>query len=384
MKAKDVGTGLLKPKPTSASSRRAAYRWKRSVPPNGSPSPKNSRNSRAHVSELRAEFGKFSMPPGWLKKSGLNLLIHIALGSYALTAKLRGNADRMFNEYYKESFCPSIHHQNLAISVTGTGSTKDFSCLIVNTLPDLEVISKGQCFPLYVYAKQSVITQDLFDGMVGDGFSRQDAITDWALHEFRLRFGPSVTKEDIFYYVYGLLHSPDYRTRFSADLKKMFPRIPFVDYKEAFWALSQGGRDLAHWHLNYETVDPWALEETVIGGVSDPHSLYRVEKMRWSKGNDGHVDMTTIVYNAHITLHGVPLEAYDYIVNGKSALEWVMERYQVKTDKDCGLLNDPNVWSEDPRYILDLVKRVVRVGIETLRIVKTLPQLSWDEQVGTA
>ncbi len=286
--------------------------------------------------------------------------------------------NKQFNEYYKERFYPTVHHPNRAIAVTGTGSTKDFSCLIVDKLPDLEVISKGQCFPWSVYEKKSgSVTPDFFDETHREEFTRYDGITDWALHECRVRYGPSVNKEDIFYYVYGLLHAPDYR-RFAADLKKMLPRIPFVERQEDFWAFSQAGRKLAHWHLDYETVEPWELTEQTPREEEVAAATYRVQKMRWGKNPDGAVDKTVIHYNADITLEGIPLEAYDYVVNGKSALEWVMERYQVKTDKDSGILNDPNAWSDDPRYILDLVKRVVRVSMETLRIVGELPRLEFD------
>ena len=269
-----------------------------------------------------------------------------------------------------------MHHPNRAIAVTGTGSTKDFSCLIVDKLPDLEVISKGQCFPWSVYEKKSgSVTPDFFDETHREEFTRHDGITDWALQECRVRYGPTVTKEDIFYYVYGLLHAPDYRSRFAADLQKMLPRIPLVASPEDFWAFSHAGRELAHWHLDYETVEPWELTEQTPRGEEVAAATYRVQKMRWGKAADGAVDKTVIHYNADITLEGIPLEAYDYVVNGKSAVEWVMERYQVKTDKDSGIVNDPNAWSDDPRYILDLVKRVVRVSMETLRIVGELPKL---------
>ena len=275
------------------------------------------------------------------------------------------------------------NHPNLAIAVTGTGSTKDVSCLMVDTLPDLEVISKGQCFPLYVYEKRQGVQHDFF-AEEDTEYVRRDALTNWALQECQIRYGPSVTKEDIFYYVYGLLHSPDYRTRFAADLKKMLPRIPFVDSQNDFWAFSQAGRELAHWHVDYELVDPWPVEEVVDGSPREVDKLYRVEKMRFAKNPDGSPDKTTIFYNPFITLQGIPLEAYDYVVNGKSAIEWVMDRYQVKVDKDSGSRNDPNTWSEDPRYIVELVARVVHVSMQTLRIVAELPRLGWDGTETTA
>ncbi len=208
-------------------------------------------------------------------------------------------------------------------------------------------------------------------------------------------------KEDIFYYVYGVLHSPEYRTRFASDLKKMLPRLPFTRETADFWRFSQAGRDLAQWHLNYETVEPWPVQEFAselpLGRSAEHRSAlaqdaalaeqcsalpsvenFLVQKMTFGR-KDKQVDKTTIHYNARITLTGIPLEAYDYVVNGKPALEWIMERYQITVDKDSGLRNDPNDWAREhnqPRYILDLLKRLVRVSLETMKIVNALPALN--------
>ncbi len=267
------------------------------------------------------------------------------------------------------SLYPTPKHSNLVIVLTGAGATKQFSSLISNFLPDLEVISKGQCFPLYWYEQRdpndNALGLDL-DARDGD-YIRHDAITDWALKQFRRNYNdPCISKEDIFYYVYGVLHSPEYAQRFEANLKKELPRIPFA---RRFWDFSRAGRELAEWHLHYETVQPYELTE-----VSDGEPDYRVEKMRFVSKEK----KSTIIYNKTITLSGIPAEAHEYIVNGKSALEWVLERYQVTTDKDSGIANDPNDWCEEHgnlRYIIDLVKRVVRVSVETVRIVKNLPPL---------
>ncbi len=150
----------------------------------------------------------------------------------------------------------------------------------------------------------------------------------------------------------------------------MLPRIPFAG---DFWAFIQAGRDLANWHLYYETVEPYPLHESM--PLLEADDTYRIQKMAFAKqGKD--VDKSVIRYNSHITLSGIPPETYDYIVNGKPALEWIMERYQITTDKDSGIRNDPNDWSDNPRYILDLLKRIVRVSVETVRIVKGLPALN--------
>lgn len=252
---------------------------------------------------------------------------------------------------------------------------------MVDILPDLEVISKGQCFPMFWYervADQSAQAGLSFDGQASDakpdanGFVKRDGVTDVALANFRHHYSDeSITKEAIFYYCYGVLHSPEYRTQYAADLKKELPRIPLAP---DFWAFSKAGRELAHWHLNYETVEPYPLVQTGELDLGDT-AHYQVQKMRFGK-NGKAVDKTTIIVNSRLHLRGIPLEAYDYIVNGKSALEWVMERYQITVDKDSGIRNDPNAWSDDPRYIVDLVKRIVRTSVETVELVTSLPPLN--------
>jgi len=186
-----------------------------------------------------------------------------------------------------------------------------------------------------------------------------------------MKYGPRVTKEDIFYYVYGFLHSPDYRTRFASDLKKALPRIPLVEKPADFWDFSKAGRELAKLHINYETVEPYPLEEH--GSGTD----LRVEKMRFPSKTD----KSTIIYNSTLTLAGIPTRAYEYVVNGKSVLEWLMDRYQVTIHPDSKIKNDPNDWCQEqgsPRYIVDLVKRIVTVSLKTLDIVESLPH--WEPE----
>ena len=267
---------------------------------------------------------------------------------------------------------PKAGLENLVICVTGMGASKDFSALISSILPDLEVISKSQCFPLYTYAKPEEAGGLLAEMETGE-YRRKENIPDTILADFRKAYNDAkISKEDIFYYVYGILHSPEYKTRFAADLKKMLPRIPFA---ADFRAFSTAGRKLAEWHLNYETVDPHPLQELSGKLGFDPKEHYRVQKMTFGKSG-GKLDKTIIIYNGHVTLTGVPLEAYDYVVNGKPALEWIMERYAVTVDKDSGIRNDPNDWSDDPQYIVNLVKRIVRVSLETMKIVNALPPLN--------
>lgn len=294
--------------------------------------------------------------------------------------------DLMWSEYRPSKLYPHISYANLAIQVTGAGESKDFSCLISNVIPNSHTISGGQCFPLHWYEKATDADLQGGLGFGGDdaslpdanGYIKRDGITDVALANFRQHYGDeSITKEDIFYYVYGVLHSPEYRERYAADLKKVLPRIP---YAPDFKAFSQAGRELADLHLNYETVEPWPVQEDAKpkGDLNDL-DYYRVEKMRFASLGGRNKDKSVIVFNSRITLRGIPLQAYDYVVNGKSAIEWVMERYQVSTDKDSGIKNDPNDWCRehnDPAYILNLVKRVIRVSMETNQIVCSLPPIA--------
>ena len=209
-------------------------------------------------------------------------------------------------------------------------------------------------------------------------------MTDWILDAARRQYGYKVGKEDLFYYVYGLLHSPDYRAAFSADLKKSLPRLPLVGSADDFWAFSQAGRRLAALHLNYEEVEPYRKCDISFGAYTDKGGVmnYRVEKMRFGKKDTKTVDKSVIHYNDGITITKVPAEAYEYVVNGKSAVEWVMERYAVTTDKKSQITNDPNDWARehgDDKYIFNLLLCVITVSVKTVEIVKGLPKLKFEE-----
>lgn len=282
------------------------------------------------------------------------------------------NRDLNERVYLQPKAYPTPEHKNMCIAVSGIGAGKDFSTLIVNQVPCLDMVEKGQCFPLYYYEKNEGNISTLFDNGQ-DQYIRRDGITDFMLEQCRTRYGHKVSKEDIFYYVYGLLHSNDYRTQFAADLKKMLPRIPLVDIPNDFFEFSKAGRQLAELHLNYETV-PAYPDVKVIG---EEKGNFHVDKITFAK-KDGEVDKTTLIYNSSIKITDIPLEAYDYVINGKSAIEWIMDRYQVKVDKDSGIKNDPNDWGlehNNPRYILDLILSVTTVSMATNEIVKRLPKL---------
>lgn len=302
--------------------------------------------------------------------------------------------DRRVNEmvYQIPRLFPDKGIQNLVIMVPGR-SNAGFDCLISDLLPDLNLLNAGtQCFPLYWYEKREKLGGMFSDKSdESDEYVRHDVITDEALEVFRKAYprvfdacgkskartksdgGIELTKEDIFYYIYGILHSPEYRSRFEPNLKKELPRVPLA---EDFRAFSLAGRKLAQLHLEYESVQPYPL--TVHGDVSNPG---RVQKMKWYKHKDPETgkrvnDYTTLVYNENLTFSDIPEAANEYKVNGRSPLEWLVDRYQVKTDKASGIVNDPNDYSDDPTYISGLIPRLVTVSMDTLYIVNGLPPLN--------
>ena len=222
----------------------------------------------------------------------------------------------------------------------------------------------------------------LFQGQ-SSGLQRRDGITDAGLKHFQDAYpDETISKQDLFYYVYGLLHSEDYRAKYADNLSKELPRIPRVKTAADFWAFSRAGRELGDLHVNYETVDPYPVTikqgDLRLADIKNPEAFYRVTK--WAFGKAGkEKDKTTVIYNANITMQDVPLEAYDYVVNGKPALEWVMERQVVKTDKDSGIENDANRYAietmNNPAYPLELFQRVITVSLRTMEIVRGLPKL---------
>lgn len=280
---------------------------------------------------------------------------------------------------------PNAAAENLVIQVCGIGG-KGFSALMSNTLPDIQTMFNGQCFPFYLY-EETQPDEGLFatPGDQAGGLTRRDAITDAGLAHFQSVYpGEEISKEDLFYYIYGLLHSPDYRERFANNLAKQLPRIPAVKSFADFVAFRDAGRALGDLHVNFEAADPYMVtfkegDHALINEAQDdPVKFYRVTKMKFG-GKGKEKDKTTVIYNGNITMQNIPLEAYDYVVNGKPALEWVMERQVVKQDKDSGIVNDANDYANetvgDPRYPLDLFRRVITVSLETMKIVRKLPPL---------
>ncbi|SXW33705.1 type ISP restriction/modification enzyme [Klebsiella pneumoniae] len=277
--------------------------------------------------------------------------------------------DRSMNDmvYKITELFPSADSGNLIISLTGLGASKDFSCIITNSTPDVQLHANGQCFPLYTYS-------ELSDG----SYNKKYSITKNGLEFLKWNFpSANISEEDIFYFTYGILHSEEYRSRYADNLSKELPRIPRVKKVEDFWSFSKAGRDLAELHLNYETVEPYKADIDT-GSLSYSQlgkEDFYVEKMKFAKKGE----KDTVIYNNKIRIKKIPIEAYDYIVNGKSALEWVMERQGVSTHKDSGIVNDANDWAietmNNPRYPLELFLRVITVSLKTQKIVNSLPKL---------
>jgi predicted helicase len=275
---------------------------------------------------------------------------------------------------FKQPFLfPTPEHKNIALICPYGSARRKFSTLATCTIPDSDNIEHGQCFPLYWYEKQNVnnfVQGEFFNesNPVNNDYVRHDCITDWALNTFRKRYENSaISKEDIFWYIYGILHSREYKTRFANDLGKMSPRIPFA---EDFWAFGRAGRALGKLHLEYEAVASYPLTEETKGPEN-----WRVTKMAFRKPGKER-DKTAIVCNSYLVLSGIPPKAYEYVVNGRSAIEWIMDRYQIRTDKASGIRNDPNDWSDNPRYIVNLLKSIVTVSMESIAIIEGLPPLN--------
>lgn len=264
----------------------------------------------------------------------------------------------------EEVFPPGF--PNLAMLIPGPAATKGFSVLAIDALFNFHTMEQGYAYPLWFYPKSE-------GHLLFDASPRESAISQWAHLKFSTAYGRTFTDEEIFYYVFGVMASPDFQNRFGVELRKDSPRVPLVENPDAY---IEAGRLLTTLHTGYETVQPWPLAGLPPESAS-PHTL-RVDKMKFAKGAEPH-SRSAIVINSHITLSGIPEDAYRFKVNGKSALEWLIDRYQVKTDKDSGIVNDPNLYSDNPRYIVDLVARMVRVSMESVAIIDSLPKLDFIE-----
>ena len=295
--------------------------------------------------------------------SGLKIKLEKGELAESAESKLRMS---LFRPYTKMNLCfdrtlnhrmsvfpmtfPMSETENQVICVNGIGNNKPFHTLIVDVIPDLHLTSDSRCFPFYTYNE--------------DGTNRQENITDWVLEEFHKHYGDdSISKWDIFHYTYGILHHPEYREKYQANLTRDLPHIPFA---EDFWGFANAGAQLADIHVNYESQPKYDGLKYI--ETPDMQIDWRVEKMKLSK------DKTQLVYNDFLTIDGIPAEAFDYRLGTRSALEWIVDQYRVKVDKRSGIVNDPNR-ADAPRYIVDLIGRVIGVSLRTVEIVGGLPDL---------
>ncbi|MEY2719480.1 MAG: hypothetical protein RLZZ273_846, partial [Bacteroidota bacterium] len=260
---------------------------------------------------------------------------------------------------------PLPETENAVVCVSGIGSSKPFQALASDSIPCLDILEKTQCFPLYTYDT--------------DGSNRRDSITDWGLEQFTSHYNDSsITKLDIFHYVYGILHDSAYREKYAANLKRELPRIPFA---KDFWSVANIGKRLMDIHVHYEDQPEYSLTEewTLPKGYLHPYGLpvtsveqvperdrYKVTKMKRDKK-----DPTRLIVNEFLTLTGIPTNVDEYKLGNRSALDWIVDQYQISTDKRSGITNNPNR-EDDPTYIVRLIKKVVTVSVETVGLVKTL------------
>ena len=317
---------------------------------------------------------------------------HLTLALYRPFQKQWMYFDRSLNEYVFKipQFFPGNGVSNLAICTVGTGEDQQFSALMVAAVPEFKTHYNGQNYPLKFYPEPRDTPPDQHEFAIDEGGAgtSQDAITDEGLAHFHAAYPrQEISKEDLFYYIYGLFHSPDYRERFANNLAKQLPRIPAAKTFDDFAAFRDAGRALSDLHVNFETIEPYMVtfkegdHRLIPEAEANPKKFYRVTKMKIG-GKGKEKDRSTIVYNDHITMQNIPVGAYDYVVNGKPALEWVMERQVVKTDKESGIVNDANDYANEtmgnPRYPLELFQRVITVSLETMKIVNGLPALEVD------
>lgn len=299
--------------------------------------------------------------------------------------------------YQLPSMFPTPNHDNTGFVLTGAASHYEFGVVATDLLPNLHTLDTGQYFPRWAWEPvgspveeldlqgTSATTKGLRGeaGEVFDGSRRVDNITDEILSIYQQALGVDITKDDVFYFVYGQLHDPGYREAYEADLKKMLPHIETPTDRRRFDQLTAAGRELMDLHVNYEDVEPYPLTVEVKAAADpDDRESWRVQKLKWSKTSDPATgkkidDVTTMIYNSKVTIRDIPEEANHYMLGSRSALAWIIDRYKVKKDKASGIINDPNDWADeigDPHYIVDLIAKVTRVAVETVRIVDTLSE----------
>ena len=271
---------------------------------------------------------------------------------------------------------PTPEAPNQVIGVTGRGETVDFSSLITDVIPNLHLVASAQWFPRWRYEAHDPQGPDAWAQIedtgldVVPGYRRVDNITDWCLQQFRLRYPAlHITKDDIWYYLYGLIHSPDYRKKYKADLSKDLPRIP---YAPDFSAFRDSGAELATLHLGYETGPKYDLQVEVKGSGNGVCRL-ATSPMQWG-GNRKEPDRSVLQVTSAVTLRDIPEETHSYVVNGRTPLEWAVDRLHIRQDGESGIVNDPNAWfAENPAELIAHLRRLIHLSVESTRIMQALP-----------
>ena len=303
---------------------------------------------------------------------------YIRKTAYRPFVKMNCYADYTFAncKYQQDLIFPENSSENRVICVPGIGSKKAFSVIMTDTMPDLGLNNASQCFPRWQYPKpaDNQNTTDLLQES-DEMQQRIDNISDTALKTFQEHYQKeTITRDDIFDYVYGILHASSYSEQFASDLSKMIPRIP---YAPDFHAFAEAGKKLADLHLNYETCEQYPLRVEFPNLSSpptdledaDPNLFLLTDKTMSFKD----AEKKTLIINTHVHLSGIPEDAHHYVVNGRSPLEWFIDRYKIKTDTDSGIVNHPNGWFDDPRDLVTAIKRIVYVSVESARIIDNLP-----------
>ncbi len=308
--------------------------------------------------------------------------------------------DRQLNDmiYRLPSMFPTPEHTNIGFVLTGAASHYAFGLIATDLLPNLHTLDTGQFFPRFTWELVDAPEGELNLGQgraarkpehsrygeigeVVDGYRRVDNVTDEIKYLYREALGEDVSGDDIFHYVYGQLHDPEYRETYEADLKKMLPHIEIPTDRERFDRVAAVGEALMDLHVNYEDVEPWPVTVDVKPSADpEDRETWRVTSLKWAKKKDPETgknvnDVTRMIYNPKVTISDIPAEADEYMLGARSALAWIIDRYKVKKDKASGIINDPNDWADEvgnPRYIVELIAKVTRVAVETVRIVDSL------------
>ena len=303
---------------------------------------------------------------GYIRKVSYRSLVATNCYSDYTFITRKGQMDRIF---------PDSSSENYVICVPGKGLRNPFSALITNTITDLNFCEAGaRCFPRWRYPQpvDTSNTTSEFQGF-GEAPDRIDNISDTALRAFQEHYSDdTITKDDIFNYIYGILHAPSYREQFANDLSKMIPRIP---YAPDFRAFAEAGKALADLHVNYETCQQYPnlnvepLTPSLLWEEKPEHFLLGKRAMRFADKQE----RTTLIINEHVCISGIPEEAHRYVVNGRTPLEWFIDRYKIKQDRNSGIINDPNGWFQNPRDLITAIERIVYVSVESTKIIETLP-----------